>query len=87
MFYVYLLRSLKNPKKSYVGFTNRKPFERLIEHNNGLSRYTKTDLPWELIYYESFTCRFCAEQREIFLKSGFGYRLRQLLLDNYKKLR
>lgn len=87
MYYVYLLKSLKNPDKSYVGFTSRKVKDRLIEHNNGLSIYTKTDLPWELVYYESFYCSICAEQREKFLKSGLGYRLRKLLLNNYQKLR
>lgn len=87
MFYIYLLKSLKNLNKSYVGFTTRDPKARLIEHNNGTSKYTKTDLPWELIYYESFSCQTCAEEREKFFKSGFGYRLRKLLLDNSQKLR
>ena len=87
MYHVYLLKSLKNPTKSYVGFTNRDIKIRLSEHNNGMSSSTKTDLPWELIYYESFSCQNCAEKREKFLKSGFGYRLRKLLLDNYKELR
>lgn len=85
MYHVYILKSLKNPGKSYVGFTIKDPKSRLAEHNNGLSKFTKTDRPWKLIYYEDFYCRLCAEKREIFLKSGFGYRLRKLIFKNFDK--
>ena len=34
MYYVYFLRSLKNPKKTYVGFTENID-QRLAEHNAG----------------------------------------------------
>jgi len=86
MYHVYLLRSINNPSKSYVGLTIRTPEDRLNEHNSGKSQFTKTDKPWRLIYYEKFYCKLCAEKREMFLKSGFGYRLRQVLLDNESKL-
>jgi len=56
---------------------------RLDEHNEGLSRYTKTDKPWRLIYFETFYCKMCAEKREEFLKSGFGYKFRLFLLKSY----
>ena len=87
MYKVYLLRSVRKPEKSYVGLTTRDMEERLTEHNNGLSRYTKTDRPWKLIYYEIFYCKVCAEKKEMFFKSGIGYKLRKLILDNYLKLR
>ncbi|MCX6705633.1 MAG: GIY-YIG nuclease family protein [Candidatus Woesebacteria bacterium] len=87
MYKVYLLESMKKPGKSYVGLTIKEIRERLEEHNGGLSRYTKTDRPWRLIYYENFYCRVCAEKREMFLKSGIGYKLRRLILDNYLRLR
>lgn len=83
MYYVYILKSLSNPEKSYVGFTSRNVKIRLEEHNKGISSYTKTDMPWKLIYYESFHCQKCAEDREKFLKSGFGYRLKKMILENY----
>jgi putative endonuclease len=86
MYHVYLLRSLNNIKKSYVGLTTKPIKDRLSEHNKGLSQYTKTDKPWELVYFENFYCKLCADKREQFLKSGFGYRLRKLLLENYKNL-
>ena len=86
MFKIYILKSSVKPTKTYVGKTS-KPLEvRLKEHNDGLSRYTKTDRPWELIYYENFSCETCADKREIFLKSGFGFRLRKIILANYKEL-
>ena len=87
MYHVYLLRSVKNPEKSYIGLTIKPPKVRLKEHNDGLSLFTKTDKPWELIYFENFYCKICADKREQFLKSGFGYRLRKLLLGNSKDLR
>ena len=86
MYKVYLLQSLRDKKKSYVGLTIKDIEIRLKEHNNGLSIYTKTHLPWKLIYFENFYCRVCAEKREQFLKSGFGHRFKKLILDNYKNL-
>lgn len=86
MFTVYILKSLKNPTKSYVGLTIKHVKDRLKEHNEGLSNYTKTDKPWELVYFENFYCKLCADKREQFLKSGFGYRFRKMILENYSKL-
>jgi predicted GIY-YIG superfamily endonuclease len=87
MYKVYILKSIEKPRKSYVGLTIKPIRVRLSEHNSGLSRYTKTDKPWELIYFESFYCRTCAEKRETFLKSGIGYKFKKIILDNHKKLR
>ncbi|KKP46893.1 MAG: Excinuclease ABC subunit C [Candidatus Woesebacteria bacterium GW2011_GWA1_33_30] len=84
MYKVYLLRSKIKPEKSYVGLTTKLISERLSEHNNGKSKYTNTFKPWELIYYENFYCKLCAEKREIFLKSGIGYRFRKIISNNYK---
>lgn len=80
MYKVYILKSLKDSNKSYVGFTIKELEKRLYEHNNGLSRYTKTYRPWILAYFENFYCKTCAEKREKFLKSGMGYRLRKYLI-------
>ena len=84
MYQVYLLRSKKGRSKSYVGLTLKGVENRLKEHNLGKSRYTKSFLPWEIVYYENFYCQTCAEQREKFLKSGYGFRLRKMILNNYK---
>jgi putative endonuclease len=69
MFYVYVLKS--NKGKLYIGHTNNIE-RRLIEHNSGLSPYTKGRGPWELVYKETFNSRGEAMKREKFLKSGKG---------------
>lgn len=73
MYYVYVLRSLKNNKR-YVGFTNKDPKERLVEHNSGTNTYTKQNRPYKLIYFEKFTEENLARKREKFFKTGQGRR-------------
>ena len=87
MYHVYILRSLKNPNKSYVGATIKDVKKRVREHNDGLSKYTKVGIPWELVYFENFYCKLCAEKRERFLKSGIEYRFKKLIFNNYQELR
>jgi putative endonuclease len=82
MYKVYILVSVSNPKKKYVGLTTRELKERLKEHNSGDSYWTKRFKPWKVVYYEMFYCKQCAEYREKFLKSGIGRRIRDLLADN-----
>ena len=43
--------------------------------------------PWQLIYYETFYCKTCTDKREHFLKSGIGFKLRKIILENYDKLK
>jgi putative endonuclease len=66
MYFVYILKSL-NSGKFYTGFTHdlRK---RLLEHNGEQSRYTKSDVPWELIYFEGYKSETDARKREMKLK-------------------
>lgn len=72
MFYVYILRS-KESGRWYTGCTSdlRK---RLIEHNSGKSKYTKSSGPYELIYYEACLNEKDAFIREKYLKTGMGKR-------------
>ncbi|OGH24937.1 MAG: hypothetical protein A3B47_02415 [Candidatus Levybacteria bacterium RIFCSPLOWO2_01_FULL_39_24] len=86
MYKVYFLKSLHNKSKTYIGLTIKDIESRLKEHNDGLSRYTKTNRPWRLVYFENFYCRLCADKRKQFLKSGFGHRLRKIIFENYDKL-
>src|SRR3989338_5623196 len=51
MFYVYILKSLKDDKL-YIGSTNDLK-RRLSEHNKGLNRSTKARRPFEIRYYEA----------------------------------
>lgn len=79
---VYLLKSLKS-SRSYVGYTSQEVNKRLLEHNSGSNRSTKTHVPYKLIYYESFVCKTDALRREKFLKSGQGSRIKKLILNNF----
>jgi len=71
-YYTYILKSKKNGKL-YTGSTNdlRK---RLNQHNKGLSTYTKSRGPFDLIYYETCLLEDKERSRELFLKSGMGKR-------------
>jgi len=44
--------------------------KRLIEHNNGKSKYTSGHLPWKLIYSEEMGTSANARKRERYLKSA-----------------
>ena len=48
--FVYVLRSLKS-QVLYTGMTENLE-RRLVEHNQGKTRFTKGHLPWELVYKE-----------------------------------
>ncbi|MGB9883622.1 MAG: GIY-YIG nuclease family protein, partial [Microgenomates group bacterium] len=67
MFFVYILKS-KRDGRYYVGCTNN-VLRRLSEHNNGLSKYTKNFIPWDLVYKESFMTLKEARKREKQIKS------------------
>ena len=70
-FYTYILKC-KNHNKHYYGHTSDLN-KRIVDHNAGLSTYTKTYLPWELIYFEEFSTRSEAMKREKYFKSLNGY--------------
>lgn len=66
MFYIYILRSLKNADL-YVGFSE-KLRNRFKSHNEGQVSSTKFYRPWELIYYEGYKHKKDAIIREKQLK-------------------
>ena len=70
MYYVYVLRSLKDGRL-YKGFTLDLD-RRIIEHNSGKTKSTKGYLPWKLVYYEEVKTRIEAREREKYFKSGMG---------------
>ena len=67
MFYVYILYS-NLVDRFYIGSTNAL-FQRLNEHRNGFSQYTKQANDWELVYSKEFSTRAEAVQFERYLKS------------------
>ena len=69
--HVYILRSIDNPDKIYVGYTNNID-RRLEEHNSGSQIYSKRYAPWELITYLTFTDKTIASQFEKYLKTPSG---------------
>jgi putative endonuclease len=71
LFYVYVLRSLRNGKR-YVGYSGKAPVEKLAEHNGGATRWTRNNRPLKLVHYEEYDDPKVAKERERFLKSGRG---------------
>ena len=70
MYYVYVLRSLKDGRL-YKGLTQNVE-KRLNQHNQGENRSTKGFAPWELVLTKSFDSREKARYYEKYLKSGSG---------------
>jgi putative endonuclease len=70
--YVYLLESVANPARRYVGITAdlRK---RLDQHNSGKYGHTSKFAPWRLATYVTFSNSEKAEAFERYLKSGSGH--------------
>jgi len=74
MHYVYLLSSATH-EKIYTGVTSDLR-SRLTEHNNGNVKYTKTGIPWKIIWYCAFNSKIKAYSFEKYLKSSSGYAFR-----------
>ncbi len=80
MFYVYYLKSLSFPAKTYIGFTSNLK-QRLAEHNLGKSVYTKDFAPWALVGFLGFDKEAKAHRFEHYLKSNAG----RIFLKRYFK--
>ncbi len=68
---VYILKSLKNPERHYIGITANLE-KRLKEHNDRQSAYSRIYAPWELETYVVFKNKKLAEGFEKYLKHGSG---------------
>ncbi len=75
MYCVYLIKSKKS-NKYYIGYTKDLK-TRLKDHNLKKEISTKSDIPWELIYYEAYKDQKSARRRENKLKQ-YGQGLRRL---------
>jgi predicted GIY-YIG superfamily endonuclease len=69
--FVYVIRSLVDPIRYYVGRTSDVR-RRLAVHNSGGSQHTATLRPWELVAAIEFTKESSAVAFEKYLKSGSG---------------
>ena len=67
MFIVYILYS-KSLDRYYTGHTANIQ-DRLLRHNNGRSKATKTGVPWIIVYTEMFNTKSGAYKRELDIKS------------------
>jgi predicted GIY-YIG superfamily endonuclease len=72
MTYVYLLISINNPQKVYIGKTHNLE-ERLAEHKRSESSYSKTYAPWRLETYIAFSDEKLAHAFEKYLKAGSAH--------------
>jgi predicted GIY-YIG superfamily endonuclease len=68
---VYILRSLPQNSRFYVGST-RELDQRLKIHNQRGSIHTAKFAPWELVWHAAFPTRSAAEKFEAYLKTGSG---------------
>ena len=69
--YVYILRSIADPDRHYIGLTDN-PHRRLQEHNSGQVGHTAKFKPWVIKNFIAFENRQRAHAFERFLKSGSG---------------
>jgi predicted GIY-YIG superfamily endonuclease len=72
MKYVYLLRSLADLDRRYIGISD--DFRRrLAEHNSGNSPHTRRNRPWKPVVVLRFEDDAKAASFERYLKSGSGH--------------
>jgi predicted GIY-YIG superfamily endonuclease len=69
--FVYILESVSNPGRFYVGSTTDLD-RRVEEHNSGKSAHTAKFTPWKLVIYIAFSDQSKALSFECYLKSGSG---------------
>lgn len=72
MTYVYVLESLKDPRRRYTGLTCRLG-ARLREHDEGRSYWNSRYRPWRLVGVVGFDDPGKAAAFERYLKSGSGH--------------
>lgn len=71
-YYVYILKSQKDPKQFYIGYTTNLE-NRMADHADPkASAYTRQYAPWELETYTVFKDKNLAQKFEIYLKSHSG---------------
>lgn len=84
MYYVYILRSLKD-NGLYIGYTNDLK-KRIQRHNRGESSATINRLPFKLIYYQAFISQKDALETEKYLKTTRGWeRIHRMLEDTLQR--
>jgi putative endonuclease len=80
MFFVYVLRSLASGL-FYVGHTEDLR-QRIREHCEGCSHYTRSRGPWQLVFVETFLSRSDAMARERQIKSRKSKKYIERLIES-----
>ena len=83
-YYVYVLQSINNPKKLYIGSTSDLK-KRVAKHNRGTNFSTSPYAPWRLIFYEAYLFKEDAIRREKYLKTNKGSKVLNQMLKQYLK--
>lgn len=72
MYYTYILESLSDPLKRYIGHTSDL-HQRLTAHNAGKCPHSSKHRPWKIKCFFAFETRPLAQRFERYLKSGPGH--------------
>ena len=81
MYYVYILQS-QFDNSFYIGYS-QDVNKRLLQHNNGESKYTAGKRPWQLVYFETYHSKTDALKREKFLKRQRNKSFYESLISNF----
>ncbi len=81
MYYVYVLKSLKD-HKLYIGYSENLK-RRFSEHQSGKVPSTKPRRPFELIFYEAYKAMSDAKRREMYFKTNKGKSSLKMMLKDY----
>ena len=78
--YTYILYSEKIDKYYIGACTDLR--RRLYEHNIGHSKFTKTGMPWKVVYTEEFDTLLQAKQKELQIKKMKSRKYIELLISS-----
>ena len=73
-YYVYVIRTIKKPVITYVGWTNNLK-KRIAKHNSGTGAKFTRGRKWRLLYFESLNSKNEAMKREYAIKKNKKMRL------------
>jgi len=82
-YHLYIIQS-KIDDSFYIGTTQNLD-ERIIRHNQGQSKYTKTKRPWKLVYNEEHPNRSSAMKREYALKRRKSKDFIESIIESFQK--
>jgi putative endonuclease len=80
-YYVYIIQSLSD-RTYYVGSTQNVE-DRLERHNQGRSQYTKSKIPWKLVYIEEYSNKSDAIKRENSIKRRKSKKFIESLIEAF----